>query len=330
MIASLLGRSYRKRQQALAELLAAHPDLICTLSAETPACLAEEQVIQWQEFGTCAPWGDWLDVTGRKLFQYIDGQPPTPSTPPLSLAKLGYVRRIADWNCDLQDITGLAACKRNLKQISNMDELGMLYLNDLQVDPAEVSREDLMDKYLGYREVRLFRPGSTGESLNKYAWSDRLYLANMGGAHHLAAGRLIASRQGIQVPVAAPLNTHELFVPSVLGEVSKYQMFAVQASRQSPGMFALQGWFRQAKATYILTGMPAPLSETHVCLLLPRNNRRSVEAGEQLAQAGFFELGHLLLELAQLKPDAPGLPTTPINTATSSTSLLGKTSSWLN
>lgn len=107
----------------------------------------------------------------------------------------------ANYSIDISEINGFSASKSNLNEFINMTHfVEMKCLKYFEISPEELKRN------LAWDEIRIISRKYPSDYFRMYGWSDKLFLVNDGGSHHLASAQYIASRLNIQVPLTARLD----------------------------------------------------------------------------------------------------------------------------
>lgn len=105
------------------------------------------------------------------------------------------------YSIDISEINGFSASKSNLNEFINMTHfVEVKCLNYFEISPEELKRN------LAWDEIRIISRKDPSDYFRMYGWSDKLFLVNDGGSHHLASAQYIASRLNTQVPLTARLD----------------------------------------------------------------------------------------------------------------------------
>jgi hypothetical protein len=129
-------------------------------------------------------------------------------------ANFGSCEITEDWECDIQDVTGLSTSKSELKDFDNLDRMAETK-SRYMIEPIST---DKLRENLAWGEIRILRGAGSSDFFARYLWDGRVFLINSGGSHHFAAARYIASRLGVPVPLRGQLHTYvinELAVSSL-------------------------------------------------------------------------------------------------------------------
>ncbi len=106
-----------------------------------------------------------------------------------------------NYSLDISEINGFSASKSNLNEFINMTHfVEMKCLNYFKISHEELKRN------LAWDEIRIISRESPSDYFRMYGWSDKLFLINDGGSHHLASAQYIASRLNTQVSLTARLD----------------------------------------------------------------------------------------------------------------------------
>lgn len=105
------------------------------------------------------------------------------------------------YSIDISEINGFSASKSNLNDFINMTHFVETKCREyFKISPEELERN------LAWDEVRIINRKNPSDYLRMYGWSDKLFLINEGGSHHLASAQYIASRLNTQVPLTGRLD----------------------------------------------------------------------------------------------------------------------------
>jgi hypothetical protein len=207
-------------------------------------------------------------------------------------ALLGRHEVTTRWACDLSQLHGFSSSKSRLKEFVSTDEL--VERNSPEM-VTEVSRE-MLAKNLAHHEIRILHEPSCSDHFVRHAWDGRIFLANDGGSHHLAAAKYIACRLGQQVPLRAALHTYWLERHAVESLRREFDMFVM--SDEPWGWNAFCDAMQAFRATWLWHYLPRPRAEGGRVVLLPQSEGKSRRVAAALRGAGFSDLGEHLAKLA--------------------------------
>jgi hypothetical protein len=282
----------------LIRLLQEHPDIRVSLDDPKP-CISAESIVRWDELGApfhhhyghyLSRWkrGSLMGWKQRDKYSYGSFILQRPE-----YAQIGQRQIDVNWMCDITDVHGFAASKSELGDFTSTDEMVEANSRDM-ID--EITHEKLA-KNLAHYEIRIIHsPGS--DFFHRSSWDGRLFLINAGGSHHFAAAKYIASRLPELVPLRGKLYTHSLNALAIASLRRDFEMFVISDTTSiSLGFHDAMEAFR---ATWLWHPMPRPFSETKA-ILLPKNERRSMQVATLLRQSGVTDLGAHLAHLAAIQ-----------------------------
>ncbi|WP_199028874.1 DUF6685 family protein [Ralstonia sp. ASV6] len=291
---------------AIREDLGIHPSRLGRLIEQrSDACyqlvkpvqsIAASSVVRWDELGL-PPLTDWprrsrstlrgWRVAGKHYYESFEFHCP-------AFDHLASIETTDDWMCDIQDIDGLSSSKSRLTDFATMDALVERNSREM-ID--EITHAKLT-KNLAHSEIRILHRETTSDHFARFAWDGRLFLMNSGGSHHLAAGKYIAARLGVSVPLKATLREYSLEAGSVLSLISQFEMFVL--SDEPEFSVAFGEAMRHFKATWLWHHLPRPYQEHARLILLPKSEGRSMKVADILSKAGAVDFVAYLVELAGL------------------------------
>lgn len=211
-----------------------------------------------------------------------------------ALARLGTSEVVEDWESEIQDVEGLAASKADLAAFSTLDEMAVQRVSYLV---GEVSQQNL-EASLGWPGVAILHQNQTRDHLAYHQWDRRLFLCNSDGSHHFVAGRYLASRLGVKVPLKANLHIHRISPQAVAALVDDYQIFALS---DDPSAFVqFHEAMRSYRAGYLWIDLPWPYTGGRA-VFLPRTDHRSMKVASLLREEGHSDLGAHLRDLARIE-----------------------------
>lgn len=216
--------------------------------------------------------------------------------------------------CDIRDVTGLAACKSPLAPYGTLDA----FAEERCANLIEPSTPEALARLLAWSEIRILRGG---DHLRAFAYEpDALFLCNAGGGHHFAAARYVAGRLGAPVPLSGRLERVELNDAAVEALRREFEIFLLDpgAGEQTAAVceVTLTDGLRAIGATYYLRSLPPPLSQCRA-VFLPRDDARSLRAARAFRESGVTDLGAHLQRLVEKQRLAPALPWRPAQDADS-------------
>lgn len=227
---------------------------------------------------------------------------------------LQQVREQQDWSCDIAELDGFSASKSVLADFNTTDDLveaNSPHLVD-RIDSAKLAQN------LAHPEIRILNRRRTSDHFYRFAWDGRLFLANGGGSHHLAAAKYIAARMGRQVELRGRLRTYALNPEPVHALCEDFEMVVLPDSAKL--WCATFDALQDLRATWYQHGLPRHAGRGTV-LLLPKSEPRSVTAAREFRRAGLTSFNAFLdgllkgqsqhLEAWERRAKPPGPPTFP-------------------
>ncbi|HHH9441339.1 TPA: DUF6685 family protein [Pseudomonas aeruginosa] len=252
--------------------------------------IAADDVVRWHDWGK----GGHMRAAGKLLGWRMIGTDYCSYTRTIeALVHLGYTKVYHGWECDIQDVTGLSASKSDLSSFSTLDEMAterVAYLT------CAVTQENL-NASLAWPEVRILQRGQRDDFLACHQWDGSVLLMNTGGSHHFVAGRYLAARLDVPVPLRADLHMHGISKGAVDAMVGEFEIFAL-ADGDSVTWLRFTDSLRDYKAGYLWSPLPRFL-EGGRAIFLPRTDARSMRVAQLLRETGHSDLGAHLVELAQ-------------------------------
>lgn len=275
---------------SLGHMLQQNRDLRFDLPGQ-PCSIASSEVVRWHEWGKGSYLtGNWRapgellgwKAVGTEFCSYhytID-----------ALANVGYTEIVESWECEIQDVQGLCASKSELRDFESLDAMAVARTQYLV---GEITHANL-EKSLGWYEIRILHRDSTDDFFACHQWDGRVFLMNSGGSHHFVAGRYLAARLEVPVPLKGLLRVHRLSQTAVSRLVGEYEVFALNDDSE-----AFQRFFdamREYRAGFLWTPLPRHLDGRAV--FLPRGDARAMRIVPLMRAAGHFDLGAHLQELS--------------------------------
>lgn len=255
------------------------PEICATIS--TPArSIDEESIIKWQEMNAKSISG-WRTRGGY----YESFQVETPA-----LASLTRKTITENWCCDLSEIQGFRASKSDLAKFHTTDE--MVERNSKEMI-EEITHENLQQN-LAHEGIHLWCTNQSSANFRRYAWDGRLFLANSGGSHHVAAAKYIATRLQEKVPLFGKLIEYSFDQFAVATLRSEFEMLVV-SDHPAPSN-AFHDAMRRAKVTWLWLDIPR--NQEAKIVFLPKNEVRSMRVARLLSLAGCQDAGALFTSLA--------------------------------
>lgn len=283
---------YKEVQEAcgspvsLRRFLDTRPQLATTLT-EPARSIAQESVVMWHELGD-VPFDYWRD---RKRGEVLGWHHECGTYSSFYLqreefANFGSCEITEDWECDIQDITGLANSKSELKDFDSLDHMVETKSRDM-IEPIST---DKLRENLAWSEIRIMRGDGSSDSFARYLWDGRLFLINSGGSHHFAAARYIASRTGARVPLRGRLRTYSINEKAVASLQRDFEMFVITNTLDAHCGF--HDVMKDFRASYLWHFLPRPYCDCDaILLLLPRSDARSMKVATLLRESDFFDFG---------------------------------------
>lgn len=281
---------------SLIRLLQEHPDIRVPLDEPKPPCIAAESIVPWHELGASfhhhhghhlsrSKPGTLMGWHRRDKYSYGSFLLHRPE-----YAVIGQRQIDDNWVCDITDVHGFAASKSELRDFASTDQ--MVEANSRNMIDA-ITHEKLA-KNLDHREIRIIHsPGS--DFFCRYSWDGRLFLMNSGGSHHFAAAKYIAARLPQSVTLRGKLYTYTLNAVAIASLRRDFEMFVI--SDATPISLGFHDAMTAFRATWLWHPMPRAFGDAKA-ILLPKNERRSMQVAALLRQAGVADLGAHLAHLA--------------------------------
>jgi hypothetical protein len=191
---------------------------------------------------------------------------------------LVHEQHIDEYVCAITDLEGISASKSAARHFDNVADFGQDFANYLGV---EASSQGLM-AMLAHREVRVIREPTT-DHLFLGLWDGRLFIANSGGSHHLAAAIWMSGLLGIPVHLKPKLSVRWLNEPAWQWIIRHYVPLLV------PGGCRYWSPLDGAKVTGCWYWLGIPLPENCELHLVPRHDRAIEEVIRAATAAGLFD-----------------------------------------
>lgn len=267
---------------------------------DQPRSIAASEVVRWQDWGKPSHTNGMSRAAGELFGWKAEGSEYRSYRHCIqALANIGSTETLEHWKCEIQDVAGLSASKSELRDFSSLDEMAesraRYLLDDITLENLKTS--------LDWQEIRIFHRESTCDHLAIHQWDGRLFLMNSGGSHHFAAGRYLAVRLGVEVPLHATLRIHRLSRTAVMELLEEYEVFALADEPEAYMMFmdAMRGF----RAGFLWCALPRPYEHGRA-VLLPRKDTRSMQIATLLHQTGHADLGAHLLDISARDMNIPG------------------------
>lgn len=292
------------RPASLYALLQTQPNLSIPLEAPEHN-IAVEGVVKWHEWGDAAfhrwPRRRRGEVMG---WRYATGSYSSFYRQLEDLANFSSCEITEAWECDIQDVTGLAGSKSDLREFASLDQMVETNARDMI---APISREKLREN-LAWSEIRILNQSDPSDFFARYLWDGRVFLINSGGSHHFAAARHLAARLDTHVPLRGQLRTYAINESALASLQGEFEMFVIAGTPQAQTRFhdAMESF----RATYLWHDLPRPYEDRRA-ILLPRTDARSMKVAAALHEAGCLDLGLYLKGLVFRQAEAARMPCMP-------------------
>jgi hypothetical protein len=272
------------RPASIHALIDAHPSLSIPLR-EPARSIASSSVARWHEWGETSfnhwPHRNRGEVMG---WRYASGAYSSFCVKREEFVNFGSCAITEGWECDIQDVTGLAASKSELKDFDTLDR--MVETNSRKMIES-ITAEKLREN-LAWGEIRILHRDDPSDFFARYLWDDRVFLINSGGSHHFAAARYIAARIGSPVLLRGKLRTYAINEMAVVSLQRDYEMFVIADTPNAA--LGFHDAMQRFRASYLWQYLPRPYLDCRA-ILLPKADARSMKVATALHQARFFDLG---------------------------------------
>ncbi|WP_313172647.1 DUF6685 family protein [Stenotrophomonas sp.] len=282
------------RPTGMKNLLRDHPN-ICIPVHPPKRCVALSSVVQWHKLGLQSAF-DWPRRRQGSLIgwkkeggRYASFEVYLPE-----FELIGSMSINKDWSCDITELDGFSASKSNLWDFIDTDL--MVETNSPEMID-EVTYEQLKNN-LDHREIRIIHNRESSDHFIRHTWDNRLFLANSGGSHHLAAAKYIAKRLHEPVRLSGEIHTYSLNNRAIASLRDKFYILAISDETETSLKF--HDVMQSFGATWLSCALPAPYSDTTISILLPKSEKRSVQVAALLRDAGAFDLGDYLFQLSTI------------------------------
>ncbi|MDR3629652.1 MAG: hypothetical protein P4L42_04885 [Desulfocapsaceae bacterium] len=278
-------RKYLGHPVQLYRLLEEHPDITAAIE-EPENTIALGSVVPWHTWSRPMPFNSQGQLTGWKR---TNGHYRQCRVYRSAFANFGG-ESTRQWTCDIQDIAGFSSSKSALEMFTSLDDMVAKDSPELIADISETS----LRRHLAHREIRILHDNDPSDHFVRHLWDGRIFLANAGGSHHLAAARSIAARIGQKVPLKGRLRTCSIHEAAVDLLCHDFDLFAISGAHEIRNGFRLA--MESFSATYFFHDMPKPYHNL-TAILLPKNEPRSRRISSVLSEAGTTDLGQYFARL---------------------------------
>lgn len=199
------------------------------------------------------------------------------------------------WECDIQQVVGLASSKSDLDQFTDLDQFAETRTPNWI---EEITEANLL-RNLAHAEIRIgneLHADTTDDHFCRYQWDGRILLNNNGGSHHFAAVRYIAGKLHRKVRLNGKLKTYSINPSSVEALRNRFDILVIDDSAEEQNQF--HHAMRAFSATYLWRKLPLPYDNNRA-VFLPKNEPRSRTVATHLKTAGAYDLGALLKKLVE-------------------------------
>ena len=257
--------------------------------------IALSTVIDWGVLGDWNPMSHTWHHRHCRGWHFKDGRYRSFLIKILEFETLRHEIIIDDWECDLRVINGLSDSKSNLAQFSSLCELAAKNSPEMITN---ISKEQLQANLLHTgimvgRKWDAINIKSTADFFVTHSWDNRIFIVNSDGSHHLAAARYIAIRLDENVQLSSRLKIRALNTTAIDLLLDKFSILAIN---NAP---AEQNAFFQCMQKLNVTYIVKEISKYDInCILLPKNQYRSMIAADTMRQLGFLDIGYQLRYVA--------------------------------
>lgn len=240
-----------------------------------------DSVTKWQDFNSGSSIGDTCTfIVWRKA---SDGYYNSAHEKIREFESLVIKSTVDDWQCDIQDVSGLSSSKSNLNDFVSLDD--MVTTNSQEMI-NEISKDNLY-KNLSHKEIKIIHQHNR-DHFAYHEWDARLFLINGDGSHHFAAARYIASRIKENVPLKGRLYTYRLNEAAINRMARQYEMFALPKDHYIQNDFF--DAMKSFSATFLKGRLPKPF-DSHFLILLPKDEPRSAVIARVFTENKVFDIG---------------------------------------
>lgn len=255
---------------------------------EPKRVIASSGVVQWHEWswphhehGNLSSW-----QYSHRSYGNFDIHHP-------KLERLGRCEIIDNWECDIQDVTGLGASKSNLNNFHSLDDMVETNSREMITPLTECK----LHQNLGHKEIRIMHQHPSSDFFARYLWDGRVFLINSGGSHHFAAARYIAARIGVSVPLRGKLRTYFIDPQAVTTLRRDFDIYAMH-NDNDVAINNFRDAMRSFNVTYLWRYLPRPYGYARA-IFLPKIEPRAVIVSTVLRDAGLLDLGEYLSTLCE-------------------------------
>lgn len=259
-------------------------------SLEPKRSIDAESVVRWTDLGDDFHTWPRLERGRLRGWHLLGGHYESTSIYRPEYEVLERVELTDRWHCDISELDGFTSSKSVLADFESTDEM---------VETNSKEMIDLIDsaklaKNLAHDEIRILHRDHPSDHFIRFAWDGRLFLANSGGSHHLAAAKYIAKRLNTSVKLSARLHTYSLNAGAVESLCRDFEMMVVD---DSPAVWLEMSDALQAfRATWFHHKLPRQAGGYRV-ILLPTSQSRSRRAAIEFRRAGVPSFNELLAAL---------------------------------
>ena len=187
-------------------------------------------------------------------------------------------QHIDEHACVITDLEGISASKSSERHFDTVADFGKDYANYLGVEASSQG----LTAMLAHHEVRVMRKPAT-DRLFLGLWDGRLFIANSGGSHHLAAAIWMSGLLGIPIHVKPKLSVRWLNEPAWQWLLQNYVPLLV------PGGCRHWSPLDGAKVVGCWYWLGIPVPEACELHFVPRNDRSTVEVIRAATASGIFD-----------------------------------------
>ena len=249
-----------------------------------------ESVVRWNDLGDDFHTWPRLERGRLRGWHWSGGHYESTAIYRPEYAALVSVEVIDRWHCDISELDGFTSSKSVLANFHSTDEMVETNSKEMidRIDAAKLAEN------LAHDEIRILHRDDPSDHFMRFAWDGRLFLANDGGSHHLAAAKYIAKRLGTPVDLRARLYTYSLNAEAVEPLCRDFDMMVVD---DSPEVWCgIHDALQAFRATWFHHKLPRHAGG-HMVILLPTSEPRSRKVAIELRSAGAPSLNDLFNDL---------------------------------
>lgn len=285
-----------RRPASLHAMLESHPNLSVPLN-DTAQSIALESVVMWHEWGGSSRDWNYGELRGwRHEYDTYNSFHVSRE----DLRNFGSCEVTEGWECDIQDVVGMANSRARLESFDTLDRM-------VEADSGELIEPITADKLrenLAHGGIHILHRDKPLDYFARHLWDGRVFLINGDGSHHFAAARYIATRIGVSVPLRGTLRTYAINEMAVASLQRDFEMFVIDDSVDSS--LGFHDAMKKFRASYLWRYLPRPYRGCRA-IMLPRSDARSMKVAAVLHEAGFFDFGLFLRGLASRRPKGRAL-----------------------